>query len=118
MGLPSFCNAVVEVKRPGTKYVRGTPVPDWTKATVRTVRGCSLQPTATSSFRESRVNNVECDARLYAPPGSDIRAGDHVAMTARGYRGVVFEVDGEPMAYESPSGAVSHLLVLLRRYRG
>ncbi len=118
MSLPSFCHAAVEVRRPFVRELRGTSVSDWTHATSHMVYGCSMQPVATSSNREARVNNVQYDARLYAPPGADIKAGDRVAMTARGYRGVVFEVDGQPMAYESPSGAVSHQLVLLKRHKG
>lgn len=112
--LPSFCNQTVFVVRPALTERRGTLVPDWERASRRELHGCSLQPAATATGTgEARVNAVGSSAVLYAPPGSDIRAGDRVEC-----EGTAWSVDGQPFERTSPTGRASHVRVLLSEWNG
>lgn len=112
--LPSFCKDVVTVVRPGSKVLRGATVPDWDAATSHEVRGCSVQPASSATVMgDQRVNAVQSGATLYAPPAADVAAGDRVEFEGRAW-----SVDGEPQAWRSPTGRVSHVIVSLRDWRG
>lgn len=114
MALPSFCRDRIKRLRPGTKIVRGTPVADWHKPDELEITGCSIQELATASDRaDQRSNGVSVGARLYAPPGADIRDGDRIEAD-----GQTWLVDGHPLPKRSPTGRVSHLSVALSAYRG
>lgn len=114
MALPSFCRDVVTRLRPGSKVVRGTTVADWTAPDQIEISGCSIQELTTASNRaDQRANSVSVGARLYAPPGSDIRDGDRIVAD-----GQTWLVDGHPLPKRSPTGRVSHLAVALSAYRG
>ena len=113
MALPSFCRETVAVLRAPLVDSRGTVERDWARAASHVVRGCSAQPSSTSTGRGEPRSAVSEDAVLFAPPGSDVMEGDRVTC-----RLGTFVVDGEPMAWESPTGAVSHLRAALRSWRG
>lgn len=117
--LPSFCRKTITVIHPGSKVERGTTIPDWKKVTKHTVKGCSMQPSSTDStqVRNMRlvpsVNSTDTAFTLFMPPNSPIQSGDRVVVD-----GKTWSVDGEPMTWESASGALTHTVVELRRYRG
>lgn len=112
--LPSFCADAVTVTRPGEQTLRGAVVPDWTNSSPHVVKGCSLQPAATMTRDgEQRINATSTSAVLYAPPGADILAGDRVT-----FDGQTWSVDGQPLKWRSPTGAVSHLVVNLTAESG
>lgn len=113
MALPSFCTEEVEVLRAPLESSRGTSERDWSKAKAHTVAGCCAQPSSTASDRGEPREASSISAALYAPPGSDVEAGDRVRCSL-GW----FEVEGEPMPRVSPTGAVSHLRVEMSRWRG
>lgn len=110
--LPSFANKSVTITRAPWIETRGTRERDWSNAEIHTVRGCSIQPANTFSDRNQR-EAVEYDAVLYAPENADIQAGDKVT-----YNGRIYLVQGAPMLWESPTGAVSHLQVMLGAQNG
>ena len=112
--LPGFCAEEVTVERAPLSPSRGASVRDWARASAHTVRGCSVQPASTSTDREGRAAHAASDAVLYAPPAADVAAGDRVTDSA----GRAWLVDGEPMAWASPTGAVSHVQCNLRRWVG
>ena len=109
--LPSFCTETATVIRPGTRTLRGAPVPDWSVAAEHEVAGCLLQQTSSSTDRDGR-HALAVDAVLYAPAGADIAAGDRVRIRGEG------SVEGEPDAVRSPTGAVDHTEAVLKRWRG
>lgn len=111
--LPSFCNDSVTVKRAALADSRGTKVLDWVHATSSTLNGCSVQPNTTSRDFDGRTVQVTEDWTLYAPPGSDVKAGDRIE-----WNGLTFEIDGAPMAWKSPTGRVSHIWARLKEWRG
>ena len=111
--LPSWCNDAVTVSRAPLVAVRGTYERDWSQAVPRTVRGCSLQPSATSTAFSDPREAAQYDAVLFAPYGSDIAHGDRVDFRGRSYL-----VDGVALPWRSPTGAVSHMQANLVGWEG
>lgn len=111
--LPSWCATTVTVTRPKQVSERGTTVPDWSQGTDHTVGGCSVQPSSTATSWSDARMPVTYDATLYAPPGADVRDGDLVTAD-----GVTYAVDGAPMPWRSPTGAVDHVQANLVHWRG
>ena len=99
--------------RPGTKVSRGSQIFDWEKANELTISSCSMQPASTSLDTNGRVLGVSDGYTLYAPLNADIKAGDRIV-----YNGESYTINGEPLAWKSPFGAVEHLVVNLMRYYG
>lgn len=91
---------------------RGTFERDWSSYSTHDVNGCSFQPSAASLGLDMR-EAVSADAVLYAPEDADIQAGDRVQ-----YRGRTYVAMGDPMVWESPTGAVSHSVVNLEAWHG
>lgn len=100
--LPSWCSDTITVKRPKMVDSRGTQVPDWSKATSHTVTGCSVQTGQTSEDRDGRTATALMGT-VYLPPSADVQAGDRIL-----FDGTAYTVQGEPMAWRSPTGAVTH----------
>lgn len=90
----------------------GNQVPDWSTPTSTSVPGCRLQPEQAGEYvldREAVVTRW----RLFAPDGTDLRATDRVE-----HAGEVYEVEGEPERWPSPTGRLAHVEALLRRTEG
>lgn len=111
--LPSFCNDDVVRIRAAQVNQRGTIVLDWSDVQQVTISGCSVQPSSTSRDFDGRTTQVTDRWDLYAPPGSDLRAGDRIV-----WNGIAFEIDGAPMPWKSPTGSVSHVLAHLVEWSG
>lgn len=111
--LPSFCRDSVTVKRAQLVDKRGTRVADWDGAVEFTLGGCSVQPTDSTRDFDGRELSVSQSWSLYAPPGSDLKAGDRIE-----WRGMSFEIDGAPMPWESPTGRASHVWARLSEWSG
>lgn len=110
--LPSICRTTITVIRPTKEDRRGTEVLSFDNPTTFKIGGCSLQPSTTSANLEDRFN-TDTSAILYAPPNADIRFGDRIE-----YRNAVYEVAGQPLYYDSPSGRLDFISVYLRDWRG
>lgn len=110
--LPSFARKTVEVIRPAKAEQRGTIVDDWKNATVHQINGCDFQKisSAVNFADQSATASVRWQLRL--PPNSDIEAGDRVSVDGRTYA-----LNGVPMAWESPTGRVSHIECELVEWR-
>ena len=111
--LPSFCNDTITVKRAALKDSRGTKVRDWANAVSNTLGGCSVQPTSTSRDFDGRTTQVTEEWTLYAPPGSDLQAGDRIEWNS-----LTFEINGAVMPWKSPTGRVSHMWARLSEWSG
>ncbi len=111
--LPSFCRDTVTVSRAQLVDKRGTKVLDWTSPETFTVNGCSVQPSTSTRDFDGRTLAVSEEWTLYAPPGSDLQAGDRIT-----WRDTTFEINGAPMPWESPTGRVSHVRAQLAEWRG
>lgn len=110
--LPSFANRTVTVVRPGAKQQRGTTVPDWSHATETQVDGCTVQTPTTGQELDGRTATT-LSGTVYLPPRTDVRAGDAID-----YNGHRFLVVGEPMVWESPTGALDHVQVRIAEWEG
>lgn len=111
--LPSWCTQSVTRIRPGQKTIRGSVVPDWDNATEEIITGCSVQPASTSLSEDGRVLGIVDGWTAYLPESADVIAGDHIL-----FNGNVYEINGEPRAWQSPTGHNNHIMLNLRRYSG
>lgn len=111
--LPSFCRDAVTVRRAARTVSRGSSVMDWDAASEHVLKRCSVQPAQTVRTTGDRTLAIADGATLYAPFGADVEAGDRIE-----FEGAVYEVDGSPMTYRSATGAVSHMEVPLKLWRG
>lgn len=110
--LPSFARQTVTVARAPYIDSRGTQVRDWSAAVETAVAGCSVQPNASDTAWTDTSQAVTVRARLWCPPGTDIQAGDRVTV-----EGVQYAVEGAPMAWQSPTGAIDHIEAALVDWR-
>lgn len=115
--LPSWCQDAVSVVRPAQREQRGTVVPDWANAQTHALAGCSVQLPTTSMTLDGREQTA-MRGTLYAPPASDVRAGDRIVWTDPMGIEHSFLVDGEPMPWTSPTGRVTHVQARLAEWRG
>lgn len=111
--LPSWANDTITRLRPGTTTSRGSTVPDWSKASSLSITGCSVQPATTGLSQDGRVLGISEGLTIYLPPGSDVQAGDHIS-----YDGKVYAINGEPKAWKSATGRVSHIQINVERWAG
>lgn len=110
--LPSFARTSVTVTRAPYKDSRGTKVRDWTHSVSKTLDGCSFQPVSSDTSWTDVSQAVTVRARLWCPPDSDIQAGDRVTVS-----GTQYAVNGAPAPWESPTGAVDHIVCDLVDWR-
>ena len=112
--LPSFCNQEITRIRPGTKTLRGSTVPDWSESEVTrlVIKGCSVQPSATSLSQDGRVLGISEGLTAYLPEGSDVKAGDRIE-----FDGNVYTINGEPKAWTAPFTR-SNIQLNLTRWEG
>lgn len=109
----SFAKTTVTRIRAGTITERGTEYPDWNNTDELDIPNCCLTWQGTAMSQEGRVLGIE-DARvLFAPLDADIQEGDRIR-----HKGKVYEIDGDPRDWESPTGAIDHYEITLKRYKG
>lgn len=111
--LPNFFRGTVARIRPGICTSRGSDIPDWDDAEELAIPGCSIQPSSTSLSQDGRVLGIEDSYTAYLPPGTDVQAGDRLV-----FNGNTYTIMGEPRAWESPTGALSHIQLTLERWSG
>lgn len=110
--LPSWCNTTVTRVRPATLTQRGSTFRDWTQASESEVKGCNVQPDATSSDFSDREQSV-LTYTIYAPVGADIIKGDRIKVD-----GHTFDVVGVPFKWYSPNGTTDHLFARMTEWEG
>lgn len=112
--LPTFCTQEITRIRPGTKELRGSTIPDWSedKISKLVIKGCSVQPTATTLSQDGRVLGISEQWTAYLPEGSDVKAGDRIL-----FDGDTFTIVGEPKAWTAPFTR-SNIQLTLARWEG
>lgn len=116
MRTPSFARDQVTILSPAWVNDRGTLYPDWDNATETAANRCLVTPLQGDELVAAGGANrtgVEMLWKLFLPPGVSITAQDRVR-----FRGVDYEVHGEPMRWPSPSRALDHTEVYLKRWEG
>jgi hypothetical protein len=76
--------------------------------------GWSVQPGATVADATNR-QGTSIALTAIGPAGVDVQAGD--LIEAPGYP-QLFEIDGEPQRWPSPTGALENTVLLLKRWVG
>lgn len=109
MMLPSFAADTITIVEPVLVDDRGTTVADWTQppASETEVTGCSVQPGASSEALGGR-QGVTVRWTVYAPLSAPVTAHSGVL-----WHGTLYQVDGEPARWASPTGALGHLVIVL-----
>ena len=94
--LPTFCTQEITRIRPGTKTERGSLIFDWSagKISKQTIKGCSVQPSATSLSQDGRVLGVS--EQLIE------------------YDGDVYTIQGEPKIWHAAANLSNIQLTLIR----
>ena len=111
--LPSFATDTITVVEPTMVDQRGTLRPTYDPpASTRTVTGCSVQPGAATEDLAGRTQQT-VRFTVYAPPGTHASA-----LAAVDWEGQRYAVDGQPLAHRSPTGATSHVVLLLVDWKG
>ena len=72
---------------------------DWANATSLDIVGCAVHPAGTTETTDPARTAVAIRWNLFLPPDSDIVSGDRVT-----FDGVLYEVDGMPLAWSGASG--------------
>lgn len=111
--LLSFFNKTITRVRPGTLTERGTEYPDWDNADKLDIPNCCITWKDTTLSTDGRVLGIGETRTLFAPLDADIQEGDRIK-----YGSKVYEIDGEPRDWESPTGAIDHYEITLKRYEG
>ena len=104
---------ITRLRAPSVANRYGDPEPDWSAATALTVAGCAVQPSGSTEFTDPTRTAVTTRWNLYAPPGTDLAAGDRVDV-----EGTVYEIDGEPFEWLAPGGNLDHVAAVLARVQG
>lgn len=87
---------------------------DWTTPDSLDIDGCAFNPGESSEPLQTARNAVLTRPEVYAPPESDILAGDRLVV-----RGDTYEVQGHPQDWRSPfTGWRPGLVVPLERVEG
>lgn len=111
--LPSYFNETVTRIRPAIRSERGSNIPDYENGVKDIIAGCHVQPSSTELNQDGRVLGIEETMTLYAPPGSDIRAGDMIKIGCDKYT-----IMGETKQWKSPTGNLSNVQMKLARWSG
>ena len=112
--LPSFASQPVTILTPGSKDEWGHPVDDWGHPTV--TRATAVWESSTNLLNTS-IGGLEVSAgsrNVYLNPGTPVTARSRIRFPDDPGRD--WEIIGEPAFNKSPTGAVSNITVLCRRW--
>ena len=110
--LPSWAREQIAVISPTWVEERGKRIPNYRDGSRTVVSGCSVQPVSATEVLGGRQAS-ETRFVVYAPPGTVV--GPHDAVE---YAGVLDLTDGGGLAWTSPTGAVSHVVINLVDWEG
>lgn len=109
----SFATRTIARLRYPTTTDQGVTVVDYAAAAVVTpITGCWYEPIFSTEEHDGR-DAVRTGYTVDAPAGIDLTAKDHVVID-----GEEHEVDGEPLAIPSPTGALESTKFTTKRWEG
>lgn len=112
MLLVSFATQTPTILRPGSKLEWGQEVVSWDEVTEIEVPGCTDY--ALSGVETVQGVDVVAGTRqMFMPADTDVRGTDRIR-----HLGHVWEIIGVPSPQISPTGELSHIEVLLKRWDG
>lgn len=104
---PSFATQPFTVVEPTMVDDRGTTYPDYDDPESETDYQGSVQPGASAEVLDAR-QGVSIRWTVYAPAGVTV-----TARSAVRYAGRLYDVDGEPQRWTSPTGGLDHAVLYL-----
>ncbi len=108
----SFATQTPVIQRPGETVEWGQTVVDWDNPVEIEVPGCTDY--ALSGVETIQGVDVVAGTRqMFMPAGTDVRGTDRIKHLGR-----LWEIIGEPSEQISPTGELSHVEVLLKRWEG
>ena len=110
--LVSFATVEPVILRPDLTQEWGQQVVDWENITEIPVEGC-VDYALSGVETVQGVDVVAGTRQMFMPPDTDVRGTDRIR-----HLGHVWEVIGEPSEQISPTGELSHIEVLLKRWEG
>ena len=91
----------------------GEQVDDWSQPPTEVlVKGCDVQPGASQEYLLNRDSALVAWT-VYAPPGTQVTTYSRVR-----YNGTVYTVYGHPADWESASGRIDYVEIILQDWRG
>lgn len=114
MVVASFARAFIVRLRPVLiSDSHGNTVADWSQPPSELgIGGCSVQPAPTSEVLTSR-DTTQDEWVVYAPRFADVLPTDRIR-----WNGNQYEVVGQPNAWDSPTGGLSHIQFSMLRWEG
>lgn len=109
--LPSFATDTITLTEPTWIVERGKKVATYPGAGVA-VTGCSVQPGPATADLQAR-DNVTIYYTAFIPAGTAVSRHARVE-----YEGDHYRIDGVPLRWKSPTGAVSHIVLPLIDWEG
>ena len=109
----SWWNDTITRNRPATTTDRhGNEIPDWGNSADLPIGGCFVQGGVSQELLGGR-DAITVAWTVYAPAGVDVTGTDEIT-----WQGTRYPINGEPMRIQSPTGALSHTVIELRRVNG
>lgn len=108
----SFARDVVTVVRAATYVERGDTIFDWADVTTHDISGCIVQPMVGEEILGDR-DAVVRRWKGFLPHNSDLLETDRVV-----HLGLTYEIDGYVQRWPSPTGALKHDEITLKRVEG
>lgn len=85
---------------------------DWSTPDEILIERCTVQPGASQEILAGRDATL-IQYTVSAPGTPDVLATDRVQ-----YNGGTYDIDGEPLFWPSPTGALDHTIILLKTWEG
>lgn len=111
-GRPIGRQTIVRLRAATVQDRHGNTVRDWATATAKTIRGCSVDPSAPTEMLLGRDAD-KVGAFVMAPIDTDVVSSDRIRFGGRDY-----EVYGQPNEWPSPSGRLDYLAIVLQKWEG
>ena len=120
--LPAFATETIKIYYPEVRASRGTTqyVYQVDPLNSITVSGCSVQPTTTSEALSEPRDETMTLMTAWIPDAqwARVMAGGTLHQLVFEWRGMQFIQYGTALPWISPTGALGHVQVYLRAYRG
>ena len=109
----SFARLTITRLRYPTRVDRGNVVADYSATPDEVdIDRCWFEPTTSTEVNDARTA-VGTGYTVDAPPEADVTAADHLRIA-----GAEHEVDGQPLLLPSPTGALTSLRIITKRWEG
>lgn len=106
----SFATDVItRLRAPFVTDSYGNHVLDWSTPAELTITGCRVQPLQSNEYTTDS-ERIAVRLRTFAPAGSDVTGVDRIR-----FNGIDYSVDGDPLAWSSPTGGLAHLEFFIER---